>query len=123
MLFAAIMQRIVVIPYLRFETDNLARNVGKELLHLATWWLRRAQFSSSSRRKPGVTLIQYFRLPLPLKAEAGYSFLEFVFQLDYKITTSFRRFCFILQTKHQRPVNLTYRSDSGVCCLQSLHFV
>ena len=36
MLFAAIMQRIVVIPYLRFETDNLARNVGKELLHLAT---------------------------------------------------------------------------------------
>jgi hypothetical protein len=36
MLLAAIMQREVVISYRSFETDNLSRNIGKELPHLAT---------------------------------------------------------------------------------------
>jgi len=36
MLFGAIMQRVVVIPYRRFETYNLSRNVAKELPHLVT---------------------------------------------------------------------------------------
>jgi hypothetical protein len=36
MLFGAIMQRVVLIPYWSFETDKLSQNVGKELPHLAT---------------------------------------------------------------------------------------